>query len=625
MGSILGSFELVEVVGRGSTGSVWRARHREHGTWVAVKVLHDDLADEPEVRQRFVKEAAVLADRVLPGVVPVLGTVTEADNRLAVVMELVDGPNLRQWLAQHGPLAPADACLLIAQVATGVAAAHAAGIVHRDLKPENVLVTRRDGRRVALVSDFGLARLVEGQTLTRSSRVVGTPDYLAPELLHGGRPTAAVDVYALGVMLFELLTGWRPFRGPSVAVVLHQHLHARLERPEGVPDLLWDLIEQSLSRNTGSRPSSGQLADALVATAPAVQGLPARERTTPPPPAADELFEEAATHMRISPPSPRRAEQTGWRRRLGAALPLTVLLVLVLVLAAALTQALPKDPHDDATQLALAGGAGGGVGVAAANGSGRAALPDDPDRGGSAEPDEAASGSGADGAFPAGTGPVAPAPDEQSTIGDLGAHAAPPRLEHVGVPAPRAPDDIPVEAASTARAAPRGTSPEAPGEEQQQPGATPDRPPTVAASGLGDATVGRAYRGVLQAGGGRPPYQWALVSGRLPAGLVLSGDGSVTGTPTEPLSVNFSVRVLDAAGLTATAQKSLTTLVLVGDLTRDGEVDCADYADLQAAWDWGAGSRSGHRADLNGDGSVDARDLSIMLSHWTGSATTCAG
>lgn len=301
MGEVLGDYELLEVIGRGSTGKVWRARHARSGRWVAVKVLREDLSDDREIRERFSSEAAVLAGRNLPGVVPVHEAV-EAGERLALVMDLVDGPNLRQWLARHGPLTPTDACRLVAQVSAAVATAHEAQIVHRDLKPENVLITERGSEAVAHVTDFGLARLTGVAAQTRSSRLVGTPDYVAPEVLSGDRASGAADVYALGVILFELLTGWRPFRGASVAAVLNQHLHATPEQPEGVPDALWQLLDSLLDKAPGQRPSAGELTDALLALAASLREVPGRQRGEPPP-LALLVSDELTTRIRIPRPS----------------------------------------------------------------------------------------------------------------------------------------------------------------------------------------------------------------------------------------------------------------------------------------------------------------------------------
>lgn len=166
----------------------------------------------------------------------------------------------------------------------GLAAAHAQGVVHRDLKPENVILDDGPQGRVALVSDFGVTRLVDAATRTRQSRTMGTVDYVAPEVLSGEPATAASDVYALGVLLFELLLGWRPFRGASPAAVMAQHLHADLVEPPQVPADLWQVMRGCLARDPAHRPEPADLAQRLTVLAHELHGVPAIAPAEPPPP-----------------------------------------------------------------------------------------------------------------------------------------------------------------------------------------------------------------------------------------------------------------------------------------------------------------------------------------------------
>jgi hypothetical protein len=135
--------------------------------------------------------------------------------------------------------------------------------------------------------------------------------------------------------------------------------------------------------------------------------------------------------------------------------------------------------------------------------------------------------------------------------------------------------------------------------------------------------VDRAYQASLAATGGKQPYTWSLTGGGLPDGLSLTSEGTLTGTPRGAFSGNITVQVRDTAGQVATAQWSLSVVALTGDVNRDGQVDCGDVALLQAAWDWGEGTRAGDPADINGDSSVDGRDFSIVSSNWTGSSDPC--
>jgi len=198
-----GRYELGKVVGSGGMALVYRARDRKHGRPVAVKLLADNLSADPELRQRFRREAE-LAERLShPNVVAVLDA-GEADGRAYIVLEYVDGPNLAEELRRAGRLEPERVAELGAQAAAALAHAHEQGLVHRDVKPQNLLLAA-DG--TLKVSDFGIARMVDGTQLTQTGTVLGTAAYLAPEQAAGEETTGATDVYALGMVLFELLTG----------------------------------------------------------------------------------------------------------------------------------------------------------------------------------------------------------------------------------------------------------------------------------------------------------------------------------------------------------------------------------------------------------------------------------
>ena len=207
-----GRYEVESVVGRGGMALVYRARDLEGGPAVAVKVLADNLAADPELRRRFGREA-LLAERLShPNIVRVLGH-GEADGRAYIVLEYVDGQNLAEELDRAGRLAPDRVIELGAQAAAGLSHAHERGLVHRDVKPQNLLLAT-DG--TLKVSDFGIARLVDGTQLTQAGTVLGTAAYLAPEQAAGEETTGAADVYALGAVMYELLTGEPPYRASTV-------------------------------------------------------------------------------------------------------------------------------------------------------------------------------------------------------------------------------------------------------------------------------------------------------------------------------------------------------------------------------------------------------------------------
>ncbi|MFJ4599295.1 serine/threonine-protein kinase [Streptomyces griseoluteus] len=271
---------LEEPLGRGATGTVWRARQRETagaeaavagqpGETVAIKVLKEELASDPDIVMRFLRERSVLLRLTHPNIVRVRDLVVEGD-LLALVMDLVEGPDLHRYLRENGTFSPVAASLLTAQVADALAASHADGVVHRDLKPANVLLRQYDGRMHPMLTDFGIARLADSPGLTRTHEFVGTPAYVAPESAEGRPQTSAVDVYGAGILLYELVTGRPPFSGATALEVLHQHLSAEPRRPSTVPDPLWTVIERCLRKNPEERPSAENLARALRVVAQGV-------------------------------------------------------------------------------------------------------------------------------------------------------------------------------------------------------------------------------------------------------------------------------------------------------------------------------------------------------------------
>ncbi|MEU0247786.1 serine/threonine-protein kinase [Streptomyces sp. NPDC006235] len=264
---------LEEPLGRGATGTVWRARQRETagaeaavpgqpGETVAIKVLKEELAGDPDIVMRFLRERSVLLRLTHPNIVRVRDLVVEGE-LLALVMDLVEGPDLHRYLRENGPFSPVAAALLTAQIADALAASHADGVVHRDLKPANVLLQQYDGQMHPLLTDFGIARLADSPGLTRTQEFVGTPAYVAPESAEGRPQTSAVDIYGAGILLYELVTGRPPFSGGSALEVLHQHLSAEPRRPSTVPDPLWTIIERCLRKNPDERPSAVNLARGL--------------------------------------------------------------------------------------------------------------------------------------------------------------------------------------------------------------------------------------------------------------------------------------------------------------------------------------------------------------------------
>jgi len=259
-------------------GIVYRATQLDLGRQVAVKVIAADRAREPGLRERFSLEARLAASIDHPNLVPVHAA-GEEDGRLYLVMRYVAGTDLHRALKETGRLYPERGADVVAQVARGLDAAHAAGLVHRDVKPANVLLA---GPHVYL-GDFGLTRLqASGERFTESGAWVGTVDYMSPEHLRGEPCDARSDVYALGCVLFSALTGAAPFRRPTVPATMSAHLHEAAPRPSEqapLPPAFDAVIARALAKRPEDRyPSAGDLGRAALAAA-AGEHVTVEERT----------------------------------------------------------------------------------------------------------------------------------------------------------------------------------------------------------------------------------------------------------------------------------------------------------------------------------------------------------
>ena len=265
-GDVFAGYRVTGVAGRGGMGVVYEAQQLDLQRPVALKLIATPLARDEAFRERFVRESRAAAAIDHPNVIPVYSA-GEDGGRLYLAMRFVDGEDLRSLVQREGPLEPARAAAIIAQIGSALDAAHARGLVHRDIKPANVLLDRDH----AYLTDFGLTKRLTGETtMTGSGRWVGTLGYIAPEQIRGEGVDARADVYALGCLLFYVLTGVAPYRRDADEATLYAHLHdpapdARALAP-AVPEALADVVARALEKDPEDRfLSAGDLGRAALA------------------------------------------------------------------------------------------------------------------------------------------------------------------------------------------------------------------------------------------------------------------------------------------------------------------------------------------------------------------------
>ncbi|HMV87150.1 MAG TPA: serine/threonine-protein kinase [Blastocatellia bacterium] len=267
-GQRVGAYQVVRELGRGGMGVVYLAERAdgEFHKQVAIKLLPTS-ADE-QVRQRFRRERQILADLEHPNIARLLDGGT-LDGQPFVVMEFVPGRNLREHLRERGAIPLAEIKSIVQQICAGLAEAHERGIVHRDIKPENLILTERHGQPHLTILDFGIAKLQQSSMTaqTHASVILGTPSYMSPEQAAGGCVSeidARSDVYSLGMVIYEMLTGAPAFRGDSYASVINQHLHAKPASPHkahpelAIPQAVSEVVLKALAKAPGERQQSAQ-------------------------------------------------------------------------------------------------------------------------------------------------------------------------------------------------------------------------------------------------------------------------------------------------------------------------------------------------------------------------------
>ncbi|MFO0629227.1 MAG: serine/threonine-protein kinase [Polyangiales bacterium] len=267
-------FEILEAIGTGGMGTVYRALQRSVGRYVAVKVLAQEQAANVLGLARFVREANAIARIAHPNIVQLIDFGRDHHGRMLLVMELLEGESLRDLLRRTGPMAPERAVHLAVQCLSALRSAHAAGIIHRDLKPENIFIQRVGADDLVKVLDFGVAKIAQGDEVpaehhTTQGTMVGTLRYMAPEQIAGEAPDHRVDIYAIGVLLYETLTGVTPFDTRDRFVLLRQILTEvptpLLVRAPHVPPALSEVVMAALRKVAAERYASADaLRDALL-------------------------------------------------------------------------------------------------------------------------------------------------------------------------------------------------------------------------------------------------------------------------------------------------------------------------------------------------------------------------
>jgi len=365
-----GRYRVLEVIGRGGMGVVYRVEHLRMGKVAAMKVLHRDLASDPDVIARFEREAAAVSKLHHPHTVQVFDFGT-ANGALYLIMEFVRGLDLQSIITRDGPMPWSRAAPLLAQICGALQEAHELGIVHRDLKPENVLITRTHGRDYAKVLDFGLAKLEQPQaptTATDRQQIVGTPFFMAPEQIRGEEVDARSDLYSAGALMFEVLTGEHVFSGTTAVGVLTKHLTAEPDAPsmrapkQGIDPRVDAICRKALAKDPDKRwRTANELAQAIdevyaetveYSTGPGARSSSKLQRR----PLAISAFEPEASDVRL-----RRSDIDAYERGLRRARYVSLGFATIVVLAAAggaayyVTRPAPplteeREPNDDVTQ-----------------------------------------------------------------------------------------------------------------------------------------------------------------------------------------------------------------------------------------------------------------------------------
>ena len=329
---IAGRYELLELIGRGGMSSVWQAHDRLLDRIVAIKILHPHFTEDEEYVERFRREARSVAQLSHPNIVTVIDRGEDA-GRQYIVFEYVEGENLKQLLERGGPMPVRDALVMALQMARALAFAHGRGLIHRDVKPQNVLLNL-DGQ--AKMTDFGIAREVDVEGVTITGTVLGTSEYIAPEQARGQQVDSQTDVYSLGVVLYELLTGGVPYDGDNFVTVALRHVNEPvpnvLDRRPDAPPRVALAIERAMAKSPDDR--YGSMDELVNELETCLTEL-------------DPVSEEATMIARRPRAEAERRRQPRRRRRLGVLWPIAAVLAILAVAALAALGALALRDDDN--------------------------------------------------------------------------------------------------------------------------------------------------------------------------------------------------------------------------------------------------------------------------------------
>jgi len=346
-----GCYRIERRLGAGGMGTVYLARHLEIDKRVAIKILGPESVHRPQLKERFLREARATASIDDEHVIAIHDFGSSPDGVVFFVMEYLQGVDLAEVIKHHAPLGWPRARDITVQICGALAAAHAKGVVHRDMKPANVFRMDRSGAEFIKVLDFGLAKVIRpekslGEGLTHTGMLFGTPEYMSPEQAQGDRADHRVDIYALGVILFEMLTGQLPFRSDTFMGMLHKHMFDPPPRPSDVaphakiPAAAEAVVLKALQKDPALRfQTMTEMADALAAADTGVAPVVVREKLRTPPPRGAATAFRTAEDLRL----PRRR---GWWV-VAAGLASAGLTAL------ALASTLPTDPADDPVAIEL--------------------------------------------------------------------------------------------------------------------------------------------------------------------------------------------------------------------------------------------------------------------------------